>query len=261
MAVGEHLDLDVARVVQVALEVDGRVGEELLALAAGALEGALELVLGQRHAEALAAAAAGRLDGDREADLVAWRSAARRRRVATGSVVPGHDRHAGGLHQLARARLRAHRLDRARGRADEDDARRPRRPARTARSRPGSRSRGGSPGRPSALRDVEDLLDVQVVLGRRAVAEVVGLAGARDVRRVAVELGVDGDARDAQLLQRAHDADRDLAAVGDQDLLEHRARKLSRRRRPDARAGRRLAGARRRSSPRRRCRWWPRRSG
>ena len=39
--VGEHLDLDVARVGQVALEVDGGVGEELLALARGALEGVL----------------------------------------------------------------------------------------------------------------------------------------------------------------------------------------------------------------------------
>ena len=43
VAVGEDLDLDVARVGQVALEVDRRVGEELLALARGALEGGLEL--------------------------------------------------------------------------------------------------------------------------------------------------------------------------------------------------------------------------
>ncbi len=57
VSVGEHLHLDVARVVQVALEVDGGVGEELLAFAAGALERALELVLAERHAEALPAAA------------------------------------------------------------------------------------------------------------------------------------------------------------------------------------------------------------
>ena len=79
VAVGEDLDLDVARVGQVALEVDGAVGEELLALARGALEGVLELVLGQRDAEALAAAAAGRLDGDRVADLVLGDTAARLR--------------------------------------------------------------------------------------------------------------------------------------------------------------------------------------
>ena len=46
--------------------------------------------------------------------------------------------------------------------------------------------------------DVEDLLDAQVVLGRGALAEVVGLIGAGDVRGVAVELGVDGDAGDAR---------------------------------------------------------------
>ena len=68
VVVGEDLDLDVARVGQVALDVDGRVGEELLALARRALERLLELGLLERDAEALAAATAGRLDGDRVAD-------------------------------------------------------------------------------------------------------------------------------------------------------------------------------------------------
>ena len=69
VAVGEDLDLDVARVGQVALEVDRRVGEELLALARGALEGLLRArPRSERDAEALAAAAAGRLDGDGVAD-------------------------------------------------------------------------------------------------------------------------------------------------------------------------------------------------
>jgi hypothetical protein len=69
---------------------------------------------------------------------------------------------------------------------------------------------------------VEDPLDVQVALRGGRPAEQVGLAGARDVRRVAVQLGVDGDRGDAELVERADDADRDLAAVGDQDLREHR---------------------------------------
>ncbi len=97
MAVGQHLHLDVAGVVQVALEVDRAVGEELLAFAAGALEGTLELVLGQRHAKALAAAAAGSLDGDGEADLIlgdAQRVGDRR----DGLGRAGHDRHACRLH-------------------------------------------------------------------------------------------------------------------------------------------------------------------
>jgi hypothetical protein len=83
-----------------------------------------------------------------------------------------------------------------------------------------------------ALDRVEQLLDRQVALAPPARAEQVGLVGALDVQRVAVELGVDGDRRDAELLAGADDPHRDLAAVGDQ-----------------------------RSSRRRRCRWSPRRSG
>ena len=86
--VGEHLDLDVARVGQVALQVDGRVGEELLALARRTLERVLELVLGQGDAEALAAAAARRLDRHRVADLSSMILRASST-VATGAVVPG----------------------------------------------------------------------------------------------------------------------------------------------------------------------------
>ena len=74
-----------------------------------------------------------------------------------------------------------------------------------------------------ARRHVEDLLDVQVVLRRRALAEVVGLVRARHVQRVAIVLGVDRHRGDPQLLQGAHDADGDLAAVCHQDLREHRA--------------------------------------
>ena len=68
---------------------------------------------------------------------------------------------------------------------------------------------------------LEDALDVEVALGRRRAAEQVRLVGALDVQRVAIELRVDRHGRDAHLAQRAGDADRDLAAIGDQDLLEH----------------------------------------
>ena len=110
--VGEHLDLDVARVGQVALEVDGVVGEELLALARGALERLLELVGLLGDAEALAAAAARGLDRDRVADLLGDLLRVLDRLHRLGGA--GHDRHAGVLHQLAGAGLGAHRLDRAR---------------------------------------------------------------------------------------------------------------------------------------------------
>ncbi len=71
------------------------------------------------------------------------------------------------------------------------------------------------------LEDLEDARGVEVALGRRLAAEGVGLVGVADVRRVAVEVGVDGDGRDAELPARAHDADGDLAPVRDEDLGRH----------------------------------------
>jgi hypothetical protein len=43
--VRQHLDLHVARVGEIALQVHGRIGEELLALAGSPLEGRLQLVI------------------------------------------------------------------------------------------------------------------------------------------------------------------------------------------------------------------------
>ena len=71
--IGEHLHLDVPRVLEVALDVDRRVGEVRLALPAGRLERALDLVGRANDLEALAAAARRRLDRERPAELVAER--------------------------------------------------------------------------------------------------------------------------------------------------------------------------------------------
>ena len=216
--VGEHLDLDVARVGQVALEVDGVVGEELLALARGALEGVLELGLLQRDAEALAAAAARGLDGDRVADLLGDLLGLLERLDRVGGA--RDDRHAGVLHQLAGAGLGAHRLDRARGRADERDAGLLQ--ALGERGVLGQEAVAGVDGLGAGgLDDLHDLVHVEVGLGRRPGPEQVRLAGPLDVLGVAVGLGVDGDGGDAELVERSDHADGDLATVGDQDLGEH----------------------------------------
>ncbi len=223
--VREHLDLDVTRVGQVALEVHGRVGEELLALAGGALEGGLELVIRQRDPEALAAAAARGLDRDRVADRLLDHPAG----VVDGLDRlgrPRDDRDAGIAHQLARAGLGAHRLDRRRGRPDEHRAAvlERLREARVLGQEAVSRVHGLGAG---ALDRVEQLVDREIALARRAGTEQVGLVGALDVQRVAVELGVDRDGGDPELLAGTNDSDRDLAAVGDQDLREHAAGTLA----------------------------------
>ena len=167
-AVGKHLDLDVARVLEVALDVDAVVGEELLAFAGRALEGLLEIVRGHRHAEALAAAAARGLAGDRVAGFLGL--LARRLDVRGGLGRAGHDRHPGLGHDLPRPRLRPHRVDRLRRRADEDD--------------PGLSAGAGEVGvlgeeavagvdrfGAGLLRRRDDLPDVEIALGRHRRAD------------------------------------------------------------------------------------------
>ena len=118
--VGEHLHLDVPRILEVALDVDAAVREVLLALALRRLERPLGLARLGDELHALAAAARGRLDDQRIADLLAER-AAPPRRVSTGSVVPGMIGTPASPHRRPRPRLRAHQLDRLARRADPDE--------------------------------------------------------------------------------------------------------------------------------------------
>ena len=138
------------------------------------------------------------------------------------AVAAGQHRQAGLLHRLARARLVAHQLDDARVGPDEADVARLAdlgevgvlgQEAVAGVDRVGAGDLGGA----------DDRRDVQVAVGapRRADADV--LVGEAHVQRVLVGLGVDGHGLDAELAAGADDAQRDLAAVGDQDLLEHQA--------------------------------------
>ena len=74
---------------------------------------------------------------------------------------------------------------------------------------------------PAGRHRVEDGLGVEVALRRRLPAQPEGLVGQADMERPAVDLGVDGDAGDAQLPAGPDHPDGDLAPVGDQDLGEH----------------------------------------
>jgi hypothetical protein len=71
------------------------------------------------------------------------------------------------------------------------------------------------------LGDADDLGDGEIGRDRaQPLADLVGLVGLEPVEAQLVLLGVDRDRPLAQLVGRAHDADRDFAAVGDEDLLE-----------------------------------------
>ena len=70
----------------------------------------------------------------------------------------------------------------------------------------------------------DEARNVEVGLARRRRPDADVVVGEAHVQRFAVGLGVDGDRLHAELAARADDAQRDLAAVRDEDFLEHAGR-------------------------------------
>src|SRR5258706_7104336 len=73
------------------------------------------------------------------------------------------------------------------------------------------------------LGGADDRGNMQVALRGRRRPDAPRLVGEAHVQRARVGLRVHGDRLDAELAARANDAQRDLAAIGDEDLLKHRA--------------------------------------
>jgi hypothetical protein len=231
--VGQHLDLDVARPLEVALDQHALVAEGGAGLAPRRRQRAGQLVRGAHDAHPLAATAGDRLDDDRQSVLGGERRDLLLGQV--GALDPRHDRHAGVARQRLRTRLVAHRLDRLRRRPDERDPGRGARPrqlrvlrqeAVAGVDRLGAGQSGGR----------EHRLDRQVRLARRRRADPHRDVGGRDMDRAHVGVAVDRHRAHAELPQRARDPHGDLAAVGDQDGLEHRRLRFSSAYAPSARA-------------------------
>ena len=133
-----------------------------------------------------------------------------------------HDGNARRLHQPPRRDLRAHLRQHAR-RADRR-TRCP--PSRTPRRTTAFSDRKPYPGctasaplrRAASIRRV----DRQVALQRRRRSDVHGPIGGGDMRGADIGVRVDRDGLDAELAACADDAQRDLAAVRDEDAFDHR---------------------------------------
>ena len=69
----------------------------------------------------------------------------------------------------------------------------------------------------------DDLVDREIGLGRGGRPYRDRLIRHLDMQRILVGFGIDGDGPDAHAARRLDDATGDLAAVSDQDCLEHRA--------------------------------------
>ena len=216
VGVGQHLRLDVPRLVEEPLHEALAAAEGRDRLADGGVEQLRDLLLGAGHLEAAAATTEGGLDGHGQPvllgegdDLVG---------ATDGVLGSGDERGAGLRGDVPRLHLVAERDDRLGGGADPGQPRVDHRPGEIGvlGQEPVA---GVDRVRARLLRRVDDLLDHQVGVAGRRPPEGEGLVGHPDVQGVAVGLGVDGHARQPLVLARAGDAHRDLAAVGDQDLL------------------------------------------
>ena len=220
VAIEHHLDLDVARVVQIALEIEATVAERGQRFARCGAERARHLVRFAHHADALASATCGRLDGDRIADALS---------VADGllDVVDRilearHGRHASLVHRAAALDLVAHHGDGTGRRTDPGEARVGHRLGELGVL--GQESVAGVDGLGAGrLGCRQDLGLVEVALGRRRATERNGLVGHANVQRFVVDVRVDGDALDAHLAGGTDDAQGDLAPVRDQNSAEHQS--------------------------------------
>ena len=154
--VGEELDLDVARPLEVALAEDRVVAERGRRLAPRGRERLVELLRRAHDAHPAPAAARGRLDEQREADLLRRPArqdgdAGRARRLLRGELVAARPAAppAAGRPRSAPPRARPRRARRSRrGSRSRDGRRRRPTPARRARARPGrgrTRSRRARP--------------------------------------------------------------------------------------------------------------------
>jgi hypothetical protein len=76
--------------------------------------------------------------------------------------------------------------------------------------------------------DLDDPSGVEVALAWRRRADRIGGVGRTDVQRVTIDVAVDRDRADAEVVAGADDADRDLAAIGDEDGGERRSPLLKR---------------------------------
>ena len=73
------------------------------------------------------------------------------------------------------------------------------------------------------LAGVDDLVDDEIALGSGRRSDRNGLVGHFDVKRIPIGVGIDRDGLDTHPPRSLDDAAGDLAAVGDQNSLEHAA--------------------------------------
>ena len=216
--VRDDLHLNVAHTLHLRLEVELAIAEGDERLAAGEVQRPGQVLLALDKADATTTAARDRLDGDGVADLPCELRRPIERVKGAGAGHHGHT-HAG--RQRARGILVAQQANGGRRGANEGE---PRLLARLGEIGVlGEEAVAGMDGIGAAGGgDVDDAFAVEVALGGLRRADEIRLVGVAHVPREAIDLGVDRHRGDPEVVQGAHDPQRDLSPVGDQDLFQHR---------------------------------------
>ncbi len=215
--VAEHLDFDVARIENRALQNDGRIAERALRLGSRAAQRIRKGRRIRNQPHAATAAAGDGLDHHGESDVFRLRE---HRGVALiRTLITRHTGHAGRPHDGLGAGLVAQRLDGFGRRPDKHQARIPAgageilvfgQKAVTRMNR--IRSTGFCRG--------HDRFNPEIGLRRQRLADADGLIRAVHMQCVTVGVRIDGDHTVAETARGPHDPQRDLAAIGDQDVTE-----------------------------------------
>ena len=216
--VGQHLELDVARLLDELLHVEIAVAEGICRLAVGGVEEIGQLLGAADDSHAAPAAARLGLEDHRETDLLG--PVLRLFHPGKNAVGAGKNRHFSLLHRLARLLLFAHQTGDLGRRTDKLDVR-------------GAADLGEvgvlaqQPVAGMNRFHIGDLggrdhgRHIQVAVGQPRRTDADGFVGEAHVQRVAVRLAVDGDGANAQLATGIENAQRDFAAIGNQNFTEH----------------------------------------
>ena len=217
MAVAQHLHLDVARAAHQALDVHigNAEGGQRLAPAAFVGGGKIGCVFNRAHA-APATTAHG-LDNDAVRGMLREEVARLIQRDRVRHA--GHQRHAAALRQVACGGLVAEQRQLIGCRADEAHAHR--RAVSCEVGALGEKTVAGVQRVATVLKRNGDQPRAIQVRRRPAGAQRHRRVGRAHMRRLRVVVGVHRDARHTQIAQGAHDAQRHLATVGHQNLVEH----------------------------------------
>src|SRR5579862_3662354 len=215
--VPEDLDFNVARRRDIAFDQERVVAEGASGFAAGRRQRRGELAGFVHDAHSFAATTGRRLDQQRVADVT--RVPFDLGVVQSGGAEPGNHRYAGGGGDGLRLDLAAHATDGGGGRPDERDARVGARLREVGVLSKETVAGMHGVGTDSPCR-VDDRFDGQERAASDRGTDVNSFVGGAHEGRVPIGVGVDRRGVHTHGAAGAHDAQRDLAAIGDQNLAE-----------------------------------------